>query len=657
MAETLAVPCLKRHKVISRENRRWIAFEEFYKHLCECKIDKSAIPRKDSIKRTFTKGNNFLVVGEVSFIPLNNVIHFCYDQRKSLCLPNTVASQIEEMCVNNIDNVTEPVVSSSSKQGNKKSTADLYDRIVKELFTFETLEDLLQKQDLILQNSESLQTNFKDNFTTKNWEKIKRFELHFVKQRQNYSKWNATTVLDEKYKYFNTLKQLNDKQKEFSESCSNVIKTETLRQSVAESQNGDVIQGTHQHLPKALHSDVSHEQYNTCIVGCQQGKCGHNKRLHIFISLTTENYEDEELQLYARYVNALMINTHGDVCQEITFFKRGSFNDYIQNEAINSFQLSDAIFLGKLQDNKITSSSAHFDLDVDTSLNLCPSCSKTLADNNTVDSKTLDLIYEWVYNVPLPFQIILLSFVNRDYMKRIKHCGNLDYLRKRISKLYNVFHMLLNIHCRKYSSILKSLMTDELAFSYHNASTVFGITSEGGLAYGLRQSENMLKKQNDSDVLYYQNFLKEHEITYTTNAGPVTKNMRFSDCHLIFFLDNLVRLTFGSNPKREENRSSQICTLPVTLKGLPADSSVTDQWHNQEMCDGTDNCPCKQPIPLQPSDVDRVLLNHTPEEAAAIKKFRTNSFFGLSGIWHMVRPHLLEELPQQSMMQPGKIGI
>ena len=66
MAETLAVPCLKRHKVISRENRRWIAFEEFYKHLCECEIDKSAIPRKDSIKRTFTKGNNFLVVGEVS---------------------------------------------------------------------------------------------------------------------------------------------------------------------------------------------------------------------------------------------------------------------------------------------------------------------------------------------------------------------------------------------------------------------------------------------------------------------------------------------------------------------------------------------------------------------------------------------------------------
>ena len=108
----------------------------------------------------------------------------------------------------------------------KKSTADLYDRIVKELFTFEALEDLLQKQDLILQNSESLQTNFKDHFTTKNWEKIKRFELHFVKQHQNYSKWNATTVLDEKYIYFNTLKQLNDKQKEFSESCSNVIKTD-----------------------------------------------------------------------------------------------------------------------------------------------------------------------------------------------------------------------------------------------------------------------------------------------------------------------------------------------------------------------------------------------------------------------------------------------
>ena len=64
--------------------------------------------------------------------------------------------------------------------------------------------------------------------------------------------------------------------------------------------------------------EFCHEQYNTCIVGCQQEKCGHRKGLQIFISLTSDNNEDEKLHFYARFVNALMIDIDSDVCHKIT---------------------------------------------------------------------------------------------------------------------------------------------------------------------------------------------------------------------------------------------------------------------------------------------------------------------------------------------------
>ncbi|CAC5394942.1 unnamed protein product [Mytilus coruscus] len=53
-------------------------------------------------------------------------------------------------------------------------------------------------------------------------------------------------------------------------------------------------------------------------------------------------------------------------------------------------------------------------------------------------------------------------------------------------------------------------------------------------------------------------------------------------------MDNLVRMTFRSDPLPGENRSGQLCTLPVTLQGLPKDSLVTDSWHTTD-CLGNQN--------------------------------------------------------------------
>jgi hypothetical protein len=40
----------------------------------------------------------------------------------------------------------------------------------------------------------------------------------------------------------------------------------------------------------------------------------------------------------------------------------------------------------------------------------------------------------------------------------------------------------------------------------------------------------------------------------------------------------------------------QICTLPITLKGLPKDAHIIDKWHDDNICDGTENCKCKEDV-------------------------------------------------------------
>ena len=58
-------------------------------------------------------------------------------------------------------------------------------------------------------------------------------------------------------------------------------------------------------------------------------------------------------------------------------------------------------------------------------------------------------------------------------------------------------------------------------------------------------------------------------------------------------LDNLVRLTYVSDPNPGEKHSKQICTLPITLHGLPLDKEKTKSWHLGE-CNGSQTYDCKK---------------------------------------------------------------
>ena len=104
--------------------------------------------------------------------------------------------------------------------------------------------------------------------------------------------------------------------------------------------------------------------------------------------------------------------------------------------------------------------------------------------------------------------------------------------------------------------------------------------------------------------------------------GDNEKEVSLRKCHLILLLDNLVKWTNKkvTTTKRSETMTNLMCTLPITLQGLPEDSAITNKWHT-EACDGSANCVCKQSVPLTKADIDDVLINLSEDEQIAYQQF------------------------------------
>ena len=201
-------------------------------------------------------------------------------------------------------------------------------------------------------------------------------------------------------------------------------------------------------------------------------------------------------------------------------------------------------------------------------------------------------------------------------------------LQKKYQTLYSVYDTLLHIFNRKYFGIFQEANADELLMGYKSIETVFSVTSAAGASTSYSVAEKRLKKRANKDELYYATYLKPYSMVYETDCGIANHLVRMRDCFVILMIDNLVRLKHKDDPDRGDNRCKQLCLLPVTVQGLPIDSAVTTSWHDADICDGTDNCPCKQHQILKKSDLEGVALHLSLEESQAMCKFEKLSTFG-----------------------------
>lgn len=93
------------------------------------------------------------------------------------------------------------------------------------------------------------------------------------------------------------------------------------------------------------------------------------------------------------------------------------------------------------------------------------------------------------------------------------------------------------------------------------------------------------------------------------------------------------------DPESGRMKSIQLCTLPITVKGLPRNSKVTDSWHS-DTCDGSNMCSCKDRTQIPKNNIFDTFLSYTEEEETQIHLFRQEAICGMSFLLQdtMVRP-------------------
>ena len=98
---------------------------------------------------------------------------------------------------------------------------------------------------------------------------------------------------------------------------------------------------------------------------------------------------------------------------------------------------------------------------------------------------------------------------------------------------------------------------------------------------------------------------------------------------------NLVRIRNAdeTTTSRGVRKSRNLCTLPITLQGLPTDSIITNDWHLHD-CDSTELCMCKNPVTLTKSDINKTLFELHPNEKKTYQQFFRLMTWCNSSLWN-----------------------
>ncbi|XP_052258558.1 uncharacterized protein LOC127863212 [Dreissena polymorpha] len=262
---------------------------------------------------------------------------------------------------------------------------------------------------------------------------------------------------------------------------------------------------------------------------------------------------------------------------------------------------------------------------------MCAECFSSICHHSAdaLDWRSFDVVTEWLHHVPIEIQLFFSTwFVNKRSIKKSRTPS--EYLQTKTTKLYALFDAGLSLLNRNYHGVIQQLNSEDLLINYHSLTTVFDITSSFGCTYSLKTAERWLKMASDPNVSHFETFINRYPLTYQTHfeTKARTHNVSLQDCYLVFFMDNLVRLTTHEDPDPGMNRTSQVCTLPLTFKGLPRNNIVTESWHSETCEDLSSECKCMDSIHLSKDDY-KLLVECSPAESLAWQMFSCQLTWGL----------------------------
>ena len=160
------------------------------------------------------------------------------------------------------------------------------------------------------------------------------------------------------------------------------------------------------------------------------------------------------------------------------------------------------------------------DLEVNTVAGYCELCYDQ--EVKPLQIENFDILSEWFLETPTEIQILFEKFINKKSLKKAKNPE--EFMRHKLLKLYRLHDILLNVFNSNYIGIYQKASSKELLIEYNSVSSVFDVTSSAGATTSLNAAETNLRKTSNDELCYFNTYLKQHKLRYTSFSGQPRRN-------------------------------------------------------------------------------------------------------------------------------------
>ena len=559
----------------------YLAFDSFIKYLKEKdEVKTSNVKRSLGVIQTF---NNILSV------PVSSILKYCFTHAESLKSCKYITKLVENEVLNTECDQT------------ITSTLDLYKLIAKTKF----LNNQHLYSDVTIDESHitTLLIDHKNYFSdAESWHKILWFENNFSKS-VDYQLYEVgyEELLALKFSSFQSLLSFKDCSEKLLNKSKKQIKDNQKRIATADIYNDIEVVGKKRHNPSTIDGEIFALLQKYCdkriknVIVFDTAESVSKNSVQVVVCTNSQEllYDTRDLSERAFY---FLKRKHGLNIECIYFTQSDQLKEYEGEDYVLRFSLRDVIASHKVSevfyvwkyDDVVDDTE---DSEVKTQVaEYCEACYDQGVKPLQIEN--FDIVSEWFLETPAEVQILFENFINKKSLKKAKNRE--DFIRQKLSKLYRLHDILLNVFNRNYIGIHQQANSKELLIEYKSVSSVFDVTSSVGATTSLNAAETNLKKKSNEELCYFNTYLKQHKLRYISLSGQIREEVSLRQCHLILMFDNLVRIKSTRDHARGDTKSDQLLTPPITLQGLPLDAEITNTWHEAE-CDGSDTCLCKAP--------------------------------------------------------------
>ena len=648
---TVNIPQLKSLTFLREDTELLLPFDDFLQLLKDNAHQSDKIIRKDNVKKFFSLKGEIRDLSGSTYVTFPGILLFVFNQRDNF-----------KICKDTFDSVTN--ILTGKKETEPSTVIDLYKEIIKTKWNSYYGDIEINENTL-----KTLHSEYKAHFLKQEWKIICLFEFHFQKSSSQILSYEDQLLAKEKF-----LKKIN-KTAETAKSCSasavSYMTEIQKRKNAAEVLNGPTflqngITHTYSGIVKTLmeskcKTDIElPKKANFSAVDCIPQTCsGHEFGVHVFAD--SEPYDKQthennaaiirsEIQRHYKVFVPEVIFMNGPILESFSCSNCSEVHKFKLRDSCVTNQLTENIhYISKTEHSATNAFELRTDLDETDSSRYCKSCFSLVENelSRPLDWSNFSVLNEWYLEVPLELQIILTNlFINKASLKKS------DDIKALISnKLFRLFSLLENgisILNKNFYGVIQQLNTEELIVNYHSVSTVFNITGQSSITRGQTFANEWLQRRADEDLVYFETFLKKYPLKYKlTSNQEAIQLVSMRDCLAVLYLDNLVRLRKHGDADRSSTKTSQLCTLPLTVKGLPRDSLLVSSWHLQDCQAADKQCSCLEVHKLSKAD-HNLLTECTEIETAVNMKFQIQALFGIGFFVTELRNLVTEHLTMQN---------